>query len=85
MSLMLGNLSVDDMQKRTGVEFPAELIEYMADKHQSKAENVQAGKWHCFDIPFVLVCGDMETAQHIFEHLSPLANGFKEQMKIFIT
>lgn len=23
-----------------------------------------AGKWHCFDIPFLIMCGDSETASH---------------------
>jgi len=73
MEIMFGNLTVEEMQRRCGVEFPSELIEFMEARHQSEAQNVQPGKWHCFDIPFVLVCGDMETAREIFKHISPLA------------
>jgi hypothetical protein len=83
MALMLGNLMIDEMQRRLGVEFPPELIAFMASGHQSEAQNIKPGKWHCFDIPFTLVCGDMETAKEIFEHLSPLAP-FREQMHIAI-
>ena len=79
--IMLGNLTTDEMQRRLGVELPPELIAFMAGRHQSEAQNIKPGKWHCFDIPFTLVCGDMETAKEIFKHLSPLAP-FREQMHI---
>ena len=82
MAIMLGNLTVDEMQRRSGVEFPSQLIAFMTSRHQSEAQNVKPGKWHCFDIPFTLVCGDMETAREIFRHLSPLSSSFKERMCI---
>lgn len=79
---MLGDLTVEQMESRAGVEFPDELKAYMADRHQPAAANVQPGKWHCFDLPFMLVCGDMETAQAIYNHLLPLTSQFKEPMQI---
>lgn len=84
MGVMLGNLSIDEMQQRSGIEFPVELIEYMKDRHQPEAENIKRGKWHCFDFPFALVCGDMETAKEVFRHLSPLSISFKQQMQISV-
>jgi hypothetical protein len=81
MGIMLGNLTVEEMQRRSGVEFPSDLIAFMGARHQSEAQNIQPGKWHCFDVPFVLVCGDMETAREIFKHLSPLAP-FKNRLHI---
>lgn len=80
--IMLGNLSLEEMQKRSGVEFPLELIEYMTPRKQEKAENVKEGMWHCFDIPFTLLVGDMETAKEIYKYLSPLSSDFKEKMQI---
>lgn len=82
MSIYLGNLSAEDIERRAGVQFPAELHEYMADKHQERASNVAAGKWHCFDIPFVLVCGDMQTATIIHGHLRDLGQQFKQPLQI---
>ncbi len=81
---MLGNLSLKEMQTRSGVEFPTELLEYMGSRHQELAENVAPGKWHCFDLPFTLVCGDMETAQSIYNYLVPFTSKFKEQMQIAV-
>ena len=82
MSIYLGNLSVNDMQKRTGVAFPQELIEYMGHTRQEEASNVRAGQWHCFDIPFILVCGDMPTAEKIYSFLKPLSESFETPMQI---
>jgi hypothetical protein len=79
---MLGNLSVEEMEQRTGAVWPDELKQYMADKHQSHANDIRPGKWHCFDIPFMLVCGDMDTAQAIYDYLSPMHADFQTPLQI---
>ncbi len=82
MSIMLGNLTVDQMEKRSGIEWPDALKQFLSDRHQPAASNIAPGKWHCFDLPFQLVCGDMETAQTVYDHLSPLARSFKEPLQV---
>lgn len=84
MSIFLGNLSVTEIQTRAGVEFPAELIEWMNQNKQESASNIKPGLWHCFDIPFFLACGDMETAVFVYSHLKELSSSFKEVMNIGI-
>lgn len=80
--IMLGNLSIEEIENRSGVKFPEELVEYMELRRQQKAEGVKAGQWHCFDIPFTLLCGDMETATEIHRQLSPFSNDFKKPLQI---
>ena len=82
--MMLGNLSLGEMQARAGVDFPKELVDYMEPRRQQKAEKIGTGEWHCFDFPFTLLCGDQETAKEIFDHLKPLSKQFKESLKIAI-
>lgn len=82
--MMLGNLSIKEIQQRSGVEFPEELINYMQQRHQSKASGIAAGKWHCFEIPFNLVCGDMRTAKEIYKYLKPLTAEFSTSLTISI-
>lgn len=82
MNIMLGNLTVTEIEKRTGVIFPDELKQLMNDTHQSEASNIAEGKWHCFDIPFALVCGGRPLAQQIYDHLKSESSNFKEQMQI---
>ena len=85
MNIYLGNLSVDEIEKRSGVKFPKELKDYMIPRRQQKAENVKPGKWHCFDIPFVLFCGDMETAKKIYSFLKDFSSEFKEKLVISVS
>ena len=70
--MMLGNLSVKQMEERMGIEFPEELKEILNKYHQHEANNIKEGFWHCFDFPFTMVCGGNDLARLIFNHLSPM-------------
>ena len=80
--MLLGNLNIEQIEKRSGVTFPKELKDYMKTRQQQSASNIKSGHWHCFDIPFNLVCGDRETAVEIHKHLAPLSSEFKEKLQI---
>ena len=84
MGIYLGNLDIEEIEKRTNVTFPTELKKFMSENHQSNAQNIKSGEWHCFDIPFVLLCGDMETAKKIHEYLLPLSSEFATPLHIAI-
>ena len=73
------------MEKRAGVIFPEELKTLLKNTHQDHASNVGEGEWHCFDVPFVLMCGSMELAQTIYDHLKPVSVQFAEPMQIALT
>ena len=79
---MLGNLSIEQMERRLGVEFPEELKTIMSANRQEKADDIAKDKWHCFDIPFMLVCGGRDFAEKIYEHLKPLQSEMKTKMEI---
>lgn len=81
---MLGNLSASQMESRLGIDFPKELKKLMENTHQAEAENIKSGKWHCFDMPFHLVCGDMDTAQKIYNYLKDQSSNCKEKLAISI-
>jgi cell wall assembly regulator SMI1 len=81
---MLGNLTVKQIEKRLGIEFPEDIRDFMKKTHQEEADNIKPGKWHCFDIPFNLVCGDMETATKIFEALKPQSAKCKEVLRFSV-
>lgn len=82
MTIYLGNLCVDKIEERLQVEFPSELKEFMTASHQDDAGKLAEGKWHCFDIPFVLVCYDQEMAKKIYESLKPIADKMKGSLGI---
>jgi hypothetical protein len=82
--MLLGNLNIKEIEKRTGVEFPNELVEYMEPRRQQDASNIKDGKWHCFDMPFTLVCGDTKTATVIHNHLKEFGPDFKAPLGISV-
>ena len=83
--MMFGNLKVEEIERRLGIEFPTEIREFMRNTHQAKAETIEKGKWHCFDMPFNLVCGDVETATKIYNSVKDRAEEVKEQLQFSIT
>lgn len=82
---MIGNQSVSQIEKRLGIEFPEEIREFMNKTHQSEANNITKGKWHCFDRPFNLVCGDMETATKIFNSVKDRSSESKEHLRFSLS
>jgi len=84
MNIMLGNLNVDQIEKRLGINFPADVKKFMEITHQLNADNVLKGKWHCFDIPFNIVFGDIETATKVFNSVKDKSNECKEQLQFSI-
>lgn len=84
MNIMLGNLSVPEIESRLGIDFPDEIREFMKQTHQPDASNVAKGKWHCFDMPFTLVCGDIDTAVKIYDSVKDRTEGCKEALQISV-
>ena len=83
--MMLGNFSIEQMEERSGITFPAELKEVLKDTRRETASGPYGKKeWHCFDIPFCLVVGSMEFAQEIYDYLKPFLGKFKNKMQIAV-
>jgi hypothetical protein len=81
---MLGSLSVSQIENRLGIEFPDEIKEFMKKNHNPSATNIAKGKWHCFDIPFVMVCGDLDVATKIYESVKDKSDQCKESLQFSI-
>lgn len=81
MGICLGNLKTKEILSRLGVELSAEDFKTLDDMREDNAD-VSKGKWHGFDIPFQITCGDEETARAVIDILSPLAGQFKTKIQI---
>lgn len=66
-------------------KFIEETREFMKQTHQDEASNIKKCKWHCFDIPFLLVCGDIETATKIFNSVKDKSNECKAVLQFAVT
>lgn len=80
--MRLGNLTVEQIENRIGVEFSQEVKDYMEDTRELHAENIPGDKWHCFDIPFIIVCGSENMARTLVEKLTPFADSMKTTLHI---
>ena len=65
MGIMLGNLSVDEIENRLDIKLTNEDKTTLLESRQLKAEDIADGKWHCFDIPFMIVCGNKAFAEKL--------------------
>ena len=84
MNIQLGNLSLEEIQKEVGVEFPKEFLEYMGDKRQENVSiSIDKDKWHCFHLPFELVIGE-GLLDAVKEHLVPLGGDFKKALRVSV-
>ncbi len=72
MGIYLGNLSVEQFEKRTGIILSDEHREYMKAHRQEAVNNtpITDGAWHGFDIPFIIMTGNKATAEFYRDMLS---------------
>ena len=82
--MMLGNLSIEQMERRMGIIFPINLKEILTKYHQDKATDIRPGYWHCFDMPFTMVCGNKDLAQLVYKELSPFVKDIKTPLEVAI-
>lgn len=70
--IYLGDLSVEQIEQRTGLTFSDEDKAHMKEhrQHEVNSKKIEKGHWHCFDIPFAIMTGDKETAEQYREMLS---------------
>lgn len=61
--MMLGNLSLEQIEARLHIVLTEKDKKELTDTWQQKAEHIRDGMWHCFDLPFIMVCGDIRTAE----------------------
>lgn len=48
MSIYLGNLSVEQIEREYSVIFTEEDKQWLKEHHQDEASNIQSDKWHFF-------------------------------------
>ena len=84
INMMLGNLSVDDMEKEMGISFPEPFRAEFAAKRQEQAENISPGKWHCFRFPFFLACGNSDLLEEVKTNLMPLSAEVKTDLQVAV-
>ena len=63
MGIYLGNLSTNEIEGRLGIKLTdKERAELDALREQDTRKVRGRNVWHCYDIPFLIVCGSYEVA-----------------------
>lgn len=71
MNIYFGNLTIEQIEKRTGITLTDEHREYMkAHRQENVSVPLESGAWHGFDIPFMITASDKETAKVYTDMLS---------------
>lgn len=71
MYISLGNLTIEQIEKRTGITLTDEHREYMkAHRQENVSVPLESGAWHGFDMPFMIMTGDKNTAEMYVNMLS---------------
>jgi hypothetical protein len=82
MGLLLGNLNVEQIEERLGIKLTDDERIELKNNWQEEANNINKDKWHCFDLPFIIVSGSLETAQRIHNILKPYSCNMNCQLQI---
>lgn len=81
MAVYLGNQTVEQMEKRLSIQLSEEDKEAL-NSIRSEDAKVEKGTWHCFDIPFMIMAGDIETARKVVGILSKYQDQMKGEFQI---
>ncbi|MBF4468840.1 MAG: hypothetical protein ISP01_05480 [Methanobrevibacter arboriphilus] len=81
-TVFLGNLSVQQIEKRLGIEISENERLKLKNMHCNNATDIPENKWHCFDMPFVLMCGSKETCQIVYDILKKYSSKMEEEIRI---
>lgn len=72
--IMLGNLTVKDMEKRCGITLSDSERETLEGLREPTCDKVdEREKIHIYDIPFMIVCGNPAARKTVFDILMPYA------------
>lgn len=80
MTIYLGNLTIEQIEKEYGVNFSEEDKQWLSEHHQDQASGIEKDKWHFFDIPRIMMAGSNEFAKEIYDRF--VKYSFKGQFRI---
>lgn len=82
MGIMLGNLSLTQIQKRLGIELSADDIMRFPHRQENVSKRLDEYTWHCFDIPFLIECDSEDTAKSVLGIFQSYASKIREPIQI---
>lgn len=84
VNFMLGNLKVEEFTKRLGIEITEEEKTELENMRCDSANEIPINKYHCFDIPLLMLVGSIEVAENINNILSKYSKEMKGRLQISV-
>lgn len=80
--MLLGNLTVEQIEKRLNITLSFSDRQRLKNTHQNKASGLIGESWHCFDMPFVMMCSNYSFAKEIYEIFAPYEKNMRTSFQI---
>lgn len=82
MTAKFGNLTVNEMEQLQEISLTEDVRVKLEKMRQNDAQNIEKGKFHIFRFPFVIDCGDEDTARDVINMLTPYSDQMAMHMQV---
>lgn len=83
MAIYLGNLSVEQLERRCGITLTDEQREILKSMIEPVCKKVEGNnKIHIYDIPLAIECGNPQARKTVIEILTPYSSQLKCPLQI---
>ena len=82
MTAKFGNLTVNEMEQLQEIKLSEDVKKRLESMRQNDAQDIKQGKFHIFKYPFVIDCGDEETAREVIDMLTPYSDKMVTPMQV---
>ena len=83
MAIYLGNLTIEQLEKRCGITLTEGQRTTLNALREDKCDSVRGNnKIHIYDIPFLIECGNREARETIINMILPHAKKIREPLQV---
>ena len=82
MNAKFGNVTINEMEQLQEIKLSEDVKKRLESMRQNDAQNIKQGKFHIFRFPFVIDCGDEDTAREVIDMLTPYSNQMARHMQV---
>lgn len=81
--IMLGNLTIEQFENRCGIKLTDSERSTLSSLIESTCDKIDGNnKIHIYDIPFMIVCGNLEARMTVLDIIKPYAKDLKTSLQI---
>ena len=83
MNIYLGNLTTKQIEERLEITLTDDERKELEECRENTCDKVAGNDvWHCYDLPFEMVCGSPKVADKVYKILSPYSDKMRGQLRV---